>query len=341
MTTKQTQTPVKASADQDQRILTYSQAINEALDHEMARDKSVFVMGEDVAIYGGAYGVTRGLLDKYGEERIRDTGISEGAIVGAAVGAAITGMRPVAEIMYVDFMTLVMDQLCNQAAKLRYMFGGKTKVPMVVRTEGGAGRTLGAHHSQSLESWFMHIPGIKLVMPATPYDAKGLLIAAIRDDNPVVYIEHKMLYNSKGHVPEDDYTIPIGKADVKRPGKDVTVLTYSRQLLFCQQAAEELASQGIDVEIIDLRTLLPLDIETIVESISKTNRAVIVEEDTITGGAGAEIGVRIMEEAFDYLDAPVKRIAGADVPMPKSPVLEALAIPSKESIIEGIKEVLQ
>ncbi len=340
MTTKQTKDPVKASADQDQRILTYSQAINEALDQEMARDKSVFVMGEDVAIYGGAYGVTRGLLDKYGEERIRDTGISEGAIVGAAVGAAMTGMRPVAEIMYVDFMTLVMDQLCNQAAKLRYMFGGKIKVPLVIRTEGGAGRTLGAHHSQSLESWFMHIPGIKLVMPATPYDAKGLLLSSIRDDNPVVYIEHKMLYNSKGPVPENDYTIPIGKADIKRPGKDVTVLSYSRQLLFCQEAAEELADEGIDVEIVDLRSLLPLDVETIVESIRKTSRAVIVEEDTITGGAGAEIGMRIMEEAFDYLDAPVKRVAGADVPMPKSPVLEALAIPSKESIIEGIREVL-
>ncbi len=340
MTTEQTKTPVKASTDQDQRVLTYSQAINEALDHEMARDKSVFVMGEDVAIYGGAYGVTRGLLDKYGEERIRDTGISEAAIVGAGIGAAITGMRPVVEIMYVDFMSLAMDQLCNQAAKLRYMFGGKTKVPLTIRTEGGAGRTLGAHHSQSLESWFMHIPGIKVVMPATPYDAKGLLLASIRDDNTVVYIEHKMLYNSKGPVPEDDYTIPIGKAEVKRPGKDVTVLTYSRQLLFCQEAAQELAGQGIDVEIVDLRTLLPLDVETIVESVRKTNRAVIVEEDTITGGAGAEIGMRIMEEAFDYLDVPVKRIAGADVPMPKSPVLEALAIPSKQSIIEGIREVL-
>ncbi len=341
MTAKQTQTPVKTSADQDQRILTYSQAINEALDQEMARDKSVFVMGEDVAIYGGAYGVTRGLLDKYGEERIRDTGISEGAIVGAAVGAAMTGMRPVAEIMYVDFMTLVMDQLCNQAAKLRYMFGGKIKVPLVIRTEGGAGRTLGAHHSQSLESWFMHIPGIKLVMPATPYDAKGLLLSSIRDDNPVVYIEHKMLYNSKGPVPEDDYTIPIGKARIARPCKDVTVLSYSRQVLFCQEAAEELAGQGIDVEIIDLRTLLPLDVETIVESVRKTNRVVIVEEDTITGGAGAEIGMRVMEEAFDHLDAPVKRVAGADVPMPKSSALEALAIPSKQTIIEGITEVLQ
>ena len=206
---------------------------------------------------------------------------------------------------------------------------------------GGAGRTLGAHHSQSLESWFMHIPGIKVVMPATPYDAKGLLFSSIRDDNTVVYIEHKMLYNTKGPVPEDDYTVPIGKADVKRTGKDVSVFTYSRQLLFCQEAAEELASEGIDVEIVDLRTLLPLDIETIVESVRKTNRAVIVEEDTITGGAGAEIGMRIVEEAFDYLDVPVKRIAGADVPMPKSAALEAIAIPSKQSIIAGIKELLQ
>ena len=322
------------------RILTYGQAINEALDQEMARDESVFVLGEDVAIYGGAYGVTRGLMEKYGEERIRDTGISEGAIAGAAVGAAMTGMRPVAEIMYVDFMTLVMDQLCNQAAKLRYMFGGKIKVPMVIRTEGGAGRTLGAHHSQSLESWFMHIPGIKLVMPATPADAKGLLIASIRDDNPVVFIEHKMLYNTKGEVPEGDHVVPIGKAKVVRPGKDVTVLTYSRQLLFCLEAAEELAGEGIDVEVIDLRTLLPLDMETVVESVRKTSRAVIVEEDTLTGGSGAEIGMQIVEQAFDDLDAPVKRIAGADVPMPKSAVLEALAIPSKESIIKGIREVL-
>ncbi len=339
--TSKTSKEASKSIDKDTaRILTYGQAINEALDQEMARDESVFVLGEDVAIYGGAYGVTRGLMEKYGEERIRDTGISEGAIAGAAVGAAMTGMRPVAEIMYVDFMTLVMDQLCNQAAKLRYMFGGKIKVPMVIRTEGGAGRTLGAHHSQSLESWFMHIPGIKLVMPATPADAKGLLIASIRDDNPVVFIEHKMLYNTKGEVPEGDYVVPIGKAEVKRPGKDVTVLTYSRQLLFCQEAAEELAGEGIDVEIIDLRTLLPLDVETIIESVRKTSRAVIVEEDTLTGGAGAEIGMQIMEEAFDYLDAPVKRIAGADVPMPKSAVLEALAIPSKESIVRGIREVL-
>ena len=341
MTTKQTKAAAKASSEENERVLTYGQAINEALDHEMTRDESVFLMGEDIAIYGGAYSVTKGLWEKYGDERVRDTGISEAAIVGAGIGAAMTGMRPVVEIMYVDFMSLVMDQLCNQAAKLRYMFGGKIKVPLTIRTEGGAGRTLGAHHSQSLESWFMHIPGIKVVMPATPYDAKGLLLSSIRDDNTVVYIEHKMLYNTKGPVAEDDYTIPIGKAEVKRQGKDVSVFTYSRQVLFCQEAAEELAGEGIDVEIVDLRSLLPLDVETIAESVRKTSRAVIVEEDTITGGAGAEIGMRIVEETFDYLDAPIKRIAGADVPMPKSAALESLAIPSKESIIKGIRESLQ
>ncbi len=340
MSSKAAETLVE-TAENTERILTYGQAINEGLDHEMERDPSVFVMGEDVGIYGGAYSVTKGLWEKYGDQRIRDTGISEAAIVGAGVGAAVTGMRPVVEIMYVDFMSLVMDQLCNQAAKLRYMFGGKTKVPLTIRTEGGAGRTLGAHHSQSLESWFIHIPGIKVVMPATPYDAKGLLLSSIRDDNTVVYIEHKMLYNTKGPVPEEDYTIPLGKADIKRTGNDVTILTYSRQLLFCQEAAEELATEGIDVEVVDLRTLLPLDVETAVESVQKTNRVVIVEEDTITGGTGAEIGMRIVEEAFDDLDAPIKRVAGADVPMPKSSVLENLAIPSKETIIEGIREVLQ
>lgn len=316
----------------------YWQAINEGLDEEMARDETVFLMGEDIGIYGGAYGVTRGLYEKYGEERVRDTAISEAAIVGAGLGAALTGMRPVVEIMYVDFMTIAMDQLDNQVAKIRYMFGGKCKVPLVIRTEGGAGRTLGAHHSQSLEAWFMHIPGIKVVMPATPYDAKGLIKASIRDDNPVVFIEHKMLYNIKGEVPEEEYLIPIGKADIKREGKDITLITYSRMLHFSMQAANELAKEGIEVEIVDLRTLLPLDIETVVESVKKTHKALVVEEDTKTAGAGAEVVAQIVENAFDYLDAPVLREAGADVPMPKSPVLEALAIPSKDSIIRAVKK---
>ena len=323
------------------RKITYRQALNEALDEELQRDEKVFIMGEDVAIYGGAYGVTAGLWKKYGDERVIDTPISENAIVGTGLGAALTGMRPVVEIMYIDFIGLCMDQLNNQVAKIRYMFGGKCEVPLTIRTEGGAGRTLGAHHSQSLESWLIHIPGIKVVMPATPYDAKGLLKSSIRDNNPVVFIEHKMLYNTKGPVPEEEYTVPIGVADIKKEGKDVTIVTYSRMLLFSLEAASILEKEGISVEVVDLRTLLPMDMETVVKSVKKTNRVVIVEEDCKTGGTGAEIGMRIMEEAFDYLDAPIIRVAGADVPMPKSPVLEKLAIPDVDRIIEGVREVLK
>ncbi|MCD6407495.1 alpha-ketoacid dehydrogenase subunit beta, partial [bacterium] len=280
------------------REITYRQALNEALDEELQRDEKVFIMGEDVAIYGGAYGVTAGLWKKYGDERVLDTPISENAIVGTGLGAALTGMRPVVEIMYIDFIGLCMDQLNNQVAKIRYMFGGKCEVPLTIRTEGGAGRTLGAHHSQSLESWLIHIPGIKVVMPATPYDAKGLLKSSIRDNNPVVFIEHKMLYNTKGPVPEEEYTVPIGVADIKKEGKDVTIVTYSRMLLFSLEAASILEKEGISAEVVDLRTLLPMDMETVVKSVKKTNRVVIVEEDCKTGGTGAEIGMRIMEEAF-------------------------------------------
>jgi len=322
------------------RIITYRQALNEALDEEMARDERVFLFGEDIAIYGGAYGVTAGLWQKYGDQRVIDTPISENAIVGTALGAALTGLRPVAEIMYIDFIGLCMDQLNNQVAKIRYMFGGKCTVPLVIRTEGGAGRTLGAHHSQSLEAWLIHIPGIKVVMPSTPYDAKGLLKTSIRDDNPVVFIEHKMLYNTKGPVPEEEYLIPIGVADVKREGKDVTIVTYSRMVLFSLEAAEILEKEGISVEVIDLRTLLPMDIETVVKSVKKTNRVVIVEEDCKTGGVGAEVGMQIIENGFDYLDAPIVRVAGANVPMPKSPVLEKLAIPDVERICKAVKSIL-
>ena len=322
------------------REIAYWQAINEALSEEMTKDPTVFIMGEDVAIYGGAYAVTRGLHAKFGDERVRDTAISEAAIVGAGLGAAITGMRPVVEIMYVDFMGIAMDQLNNQIAKIRYMFGGKTKVPLVIRTEGGAGRTLGAHHSQSLEAWFTHIPGIKVVMPATPYDAKGLLKAAIREDNPIVYIEHKMLYNTKGPVPETDYVVPIGKAEVKKQGKDVTLISWSLTLLHCLKAAEELEKEGVSVEVVDLRTLAPLDIDTIVESVKKTHRLVIAHEAWKTGGFAGEIATQVMEKAFDYLDAPVKRICGADVPMPKAPNLEKLAIPNKDTIKKAVKETV-
>jgi len=323
------------------REITYRQALNEALDEELARDQAVFIAGEDVAIYGGAYGVTADLWKKYGEERVKDTPISESAIVGVGLGAALTGMRPVVEIMYIDFIPLALEQINNQAAKIRYMFGGKCTVPLTIRTEGGAGRTLGAHHSQSLESWLIHIPGLKVVMPSTPYDAKGLLKSSIRENNPVIFIEHKMLYNTKGSVPEEEYLIPIGQADIKKQGTDVTIITYSRMVLFSLQAASLLEKEGISVEVLDLRTLLPMDIQTMVDSVSKTHRVVIVEEDCKTGGTGAEIGMLIMEHAFDQLDAPVKRVAGADVPMPKSPVLEKLAIPDPERICAAVKEVLQ
>ena len=320
--------------------VTYRQALNEALAEELDRDPKVFLMGEDIAIYGGAYGVTLNLWQKYGDERVRDTPISESAIVGLGIGAAMTGMRPVTEIMYIDFISLCLEQLNNQAAKIRYMFGGKCTVPLTVRTEGGAGRTLGAHHSQSLEAWLMHVPGLKVVIPATPADAKGLLKSSIRDDNPVVFIEHKMLYNVKGKIPEGEYTVPLGVADVKKQGNGVTVITYSRMLNFSLEAASILEKDGISAEVIDLRTLNPLDMDTVKKSIKKTNKAVIVEEDTKTAGAGAEIGMRIVEECFDDLDCPVKRIAGADVPMPKSPVLEKLAIPGIQDIVKGIREML-
>ena len=321
------------------RELTYRQALNEALAEEMERDERVFVMGEDVAVYGGAYGVTQGLMERFGGERVRDTAISEQAITGAAVGAAMTGMRPVAEIMYVDFLTLAMDQLVNQAAKIRYMFGGKATVPMVLRTQGGSGRCLAGHHSQSLEAWFIHAPGLKVVMPATPYDAKGLLKSAIRDDNPVLFIEHKMLYGSKGAVPEGEYLVPLGRSEVKRPGRDVTIVAHSRMLLFALEAAAILAAEGIEAEVIDPRTLAPMDRGPIVESVKKTGRLVVVEEGCLTGGIGAEVAAGIMSDAFDYLDAPVVRVAAADVPIPMSEPMERLAVPDPPRIAAAAREL--
>lgn len=278
------------------RVITFREAIIEALREEMRQDERVFILGEDVGIYGGAYGATRGLWEEFGEERVRDTAISEQAIIGAAIGAAMTGMRPVAEIMYVDFMTLAMDQFCNQAAKIRYMFGGKAKIPLVVRTQGGAGRCIAAHHSQSLEAWFLHVPGIYVVMPSTPYDAKGLLKSAIRNDNPILFIEHKSMYNNKGEVPVEEYTIPLGVAEVKKEGKDLTIVAHSRSAVYALQAAEELEKEGISAEVVDPRTLHPLDIETILTSVKKTNRVMIVEEGCKTGGVGAEFGMQIVEE---------------------------------------------
>jgi len=305
----------------------------------MRRDTNVFIMGEDVGLYGGAYGATRGLFDEFGPERVRDTPISEATIGGSAVGAAMSGMRPIAEIMYVDFTPLAMDQIANQGAKNRYMFGGKTTVPMVVRTEGGAGRSIAAHHSQSLEALWIHFPGIYVVMPSTPYDAKGLLKAAVRDDNPVMFIEHKMLYGLEGYVPDEDYIIPYGVADIKREGSDVTIVTYSRMVHRALEAAEKVAEEGISVEVVDLRTLKPLDMETVAASVKKTGRVIGVTEAYKTGSFLSELAMRIQEDLFDWLDAPIVRVAAADVPVPMSAPLEDADIPSVARIADAIRNI--
>jgi pyruvate dehydrogenase E1 component beta subunit len=320
--------------------MSYSQALREALREEMERDARVFVLGEDVAGHGGAFGVTRGLLDAFGRERVINTPISEAAIAGAAVGAAVVGCRPVAEIMYMDFMTIAMDQIVNQAAKMRYMFGGKARLPLVIRTPAGAGRGNAAQHMQSLEAWFCHVPGLKVVMPSTPRDAKGLLKAAIRDDNPVIFIEHKLLYASKGEVPEGDYVIPLGQAEVKREGSAATVIVTSRMVGFALQAAEQLSGEGIEIEVVDPRTLYPLDTETIVRSVKKTHRALVVHEAVRRGGYGAEIAATIQELAFDHLDGPVARVCGEEVPIPFAPNLEAAAIPDARRIADGVRRLL-
>jgi pyruvate/2-oxoglutarate/acetoin dehydrogenase E1 component len=322
------------------REITYRQAIQEALREEMQRDAAVFLLGEDIAEFGGSYKVTAGLLDEFGPERVRNTPISEAAIVGAALGAALVGMRPVAELMYVDFSAIAMDQIVNQVAKVRYMFGGKAKASLVIRTQGGAGRSSAAQHAQSLEAWFMHIPGLKLVQPSTPYDAKGLLKTAIRDDNPVMFIEHKLLYPVQGPVPEEDYLIPFGQADIKRGGNDVTVVATSRMVHRALAAAEKLAAEDIDVEVIDPRTLNPLDEDTIVASVRKTQRLVIAYEAYERGGIGAEIAALVANKALDYLDAPIERVASLNTPMPFSPKLENYVVPSEERIIAGIKRAL-
>ncbi|MCP4164269.1 MAG: alpha-ketoacid dehydrogenase subunit beta [Chloroflexi bacterium] len=322
------------------RQLPYRQALNEALHEEMARDPAVCIMGEDVGRYGGVLQVSRGLYDKYGEKRVRDTPISEAGFVGLAVGAAMTGLRPVAEIMYIDFSALVMDQIVNQAAKARYMFGGKANVPMVMRTQGGGGRGNAAQHSQSLEMWYVHVPGLIVIQPATPYDAKGLLKAAIRNDNPVIFIEHKLLYNTSGPVPDEPYILPIGVADIKRPGEDVTIVATSRMVYFALQAADLLADQGIEAEVIDPRTLKPLDLDTIITSVEKTGRIVVVNEGVLTGGFTAEVAARVQRMAFDWLDAPVMQVATEDVPLPYNGGLELAAIPSVQKIVDAALEAL-
>ena len=329
-------------------VMTIGQAVSAAQAEELRRDENVVVIGEDVGLYGGAYQATRGLLAEFGTERVVDTAISEAAIAGAAVGAALRGMRPVAEIMYVDFLTIAMDQLVHVGAYNRYMFGGKAKVPMVLRTEGGVGRCIAAHHSESLEAWLMHPPGLYVVMPSTPYDAKGLLKAAIRSDNPVVFIEHKATYGQLGAVPEGDYIIPLGAADVKRQGKDATIVSYSRMAMWSLDAAKELAEKhGVEAEVIDARTLKPLDIKTIAESVRKTGRLVTVSEGFGTCGAGREIAGQYMDyefddgtRGFDYLDAAPVNLAAADVPPPMSEPLEMASIPSVERIVEAVKAIV-
>jgi pyruvate/2-oxoglutarate/acetoin dehydrogenase E1 component len=322
------------------RKITYGQAISEALHEEMVRDEAVFVIGEDMGVMGSVFGLTRGFLEEFGANRVIDTPISESGFTGMSVGAAIRGLRPVVELMYVDFATVCLDPIVNQAAKMRYMTGGQVTVPIVIRAPQGAGRRNAGQHSQNLEALFTQIPGLKVVLPSTPYDAKGLLKTAIRDNDPIMFIEHKLLYATKGEVPEEEYLIPLGKADIKRAGKDVTILTYSRQVLFALQAAEKLAEAGIDAEVIDLRTLVPLDWETIAASVKKTHRVVIVQEAPKRGGYAGEIAAQIMENSFDELDAPVKRIAALNVVPPFSPVLEDAMYPNPKDIVAGVKELL-
>ncbi len=322
-------------------LITYKEAVRQAMQEEMRRDENVFLLGEDVGVYGGAFGVSLGMLEEFGEERVRDTPISEGVIAGAAAGAAVTGLRPIAEIMFSDFITIAMDSLVNQAAKMRYMFGGKAKVPMVLRMPGGSGTGAAAQHSQSLEAWLVHVPGLKVVMPSTPYDVKGLLKTAIRDDNPVVFIETKTVYNKKGEVPEEDYVIPFGVADVKRVGRDVTVLATGVMVHRSLEAAEILAKEGIDVEVIDPRTLVPFDKETLVKSVIKTGKLIIVHEACKRGGFGGEVAAEVMEsEAFDYLDAPIKRVAGKNIPIPYCMELEKSAVPQVDDIINAVREIV-
>ena len=324
------------------REITYAQAIKEAMSEEMRRDENVFLMGEDVGIYGGGFGVSVGMHEEFGDERVRDTPISEAAIAGAAAGAAVTGMRPIAEIMFSDFTTISMDQLVNQAAKMRYMFGGKAKVPMVVRTPGGSGTGAAAQHSQSLEAWFCHVPGLKVVVPSTPYDAKGLLKAAIRDDNPVMFFEQKLLYRKKGEVPEEDYIVPLGKADIKREGSDLTIVTYGRMVPLCLEVAQEYAQRGVSIEVVDPRTLMPLDKDTLIASAKKTGRVLVVHEACQTGGFGGELASVIGDsEAFYYLDAPIKRLGGLDVPIPYCPELEKNVVPTADTISQAIDELLR
>ncbi|MCD6139892.1 MAG: alpha-ketoacid dehydrogenase subunit beta [Thermococcus sp.] len=323
------------------REITFAQALNEALDYEMSKDPKVVVMGEDVGVYGGIYGVTAGLYDKYGPERVIDTPIAESGFVGTGVGAAATGLlRPVVELMFIDFLGVTFDQIYNQAAKMRYMFGGKAKISMVLRTTCGAGFSAAAQHSQSLHAIFAHVPGLKVVMPSTPYDAKGLLISSIEDDDPVIFIEHKALYAIKGEVPEEPYSIPLGEADVKREGKDVTIVATAAMVHKSLEVAEKLEKDGISVEVVDPRTIVPLDVDTIINSIKKTGKLVVVDEGYPRCGFATDVAALAVNKAFDSLKAPVKIVTPPATPVPFSPVLESEWIPSSEKIEKAVREIL-
>lgn len=319
--------------------MQYREALKSAMREEMQRDDRVFIMGEEVGVWGGSYAVTRGLYDEFGDKRVRDTPIAETAIIGAAIGAAMGGLRPIAELMTINFSLVAIDQIVNHAAKIHYMFGGQFNVPVVIRTPAGWGQ-LAATHSQSFEAWYASLPGLVVAMPGTPYDAKGMLKNAIRTENPVMFIEHSRLYGVTGDVPDEEYIVPFGKSDIKRAGKDVTLVTYSRMLHVSLSAAEKLAADGIEVEVVDLRTLRPLDLEPVFESVRKTHRAIVVEEDWVTAGMGAEIAARVSKDTFDYLDAPVERIGAIEVPLPYAKNLEALALPEEKTVIDAVKAMV-
>lgn len=320
--------------------MTYAQALNAALREELTRDPNVILWGEDIGLHGGTFTVTKNLMNEFGHDRVTDTPISEAGFIGMAVGAAMTGLRPVVEIMFADFLFVAADQIINQMAKMRYMTGGQVKVPMVIRTQGGGGRGSGAQHSQSPDAMFAHVPGLKLVMPSTPADAKGLLKSAIRDDNPVMVFEHKLLYFTKGEVPDGDITIPLGRANLVRTGKHVTIAALSRSVTFAIEAADKLAAEGIYAEVIDIRSVRPLDLDTIVRSLKKTNRLVLVHEDVQFGSILSEISATVQEEAFDYLDAPITRVGGADSPLAASLPLEMAQLPNADKIVAAVKRVM-
>jgi len=322
------------------REITYADALREAMREEMQRDPNVMLLGEEIGVFGGAYKVTRGLLDEFGPERVRDTPISEIAIAGAAVGLALTGLKPVAEIMYMDFLPICLDQLATQAAKIRFMSGGQLKVPMVLRTQYSLGRQHGSQHSQFFPSFFFQVPGLKVVLPGTPYDAKGLLKSAIRDENPVLFIECGVLYRTKGPVPEEEYTVPLGQAEVKRKGDDVTIIGVSRLVGEALSAAKKLEEKGVSAEVIDVRTLQPLDLNTIVESVKRTSRLVIASDDVKSGGVGSEISAAVMESAFDYLDAPIMRVGCPEIPVPFSPSLEQMYMPNADKIVQAVDGIM-